>query len=545
MAIETGRRANPAAVLVVVSLGLFMTLLDLTIVNIAIPSLVDGIHASLDEVLWVLNAYSLVYAVLLITSARLGDVFGPRNLFALGVAVFTAASAASGLAQDPTQLILARGAQGVGAALLAPQGLPLLISLFPPERRASTFAVFGILAGVAVVAGPTLGGFLVTHFGWRWIFYVNLPFGAATLAAAFVLIPDLRPGRRHRLDLLGVLLASAGLLGVVFGLIEGQRYDWGTVTGFVTIPEIIAAGVALLAVFVVYQARRQAKEPLLPFAVFRDRNFTLMTLVLAAMGFAILGLYLPLTIFFQSVMGMSAQDAGITTAVQPLAMVFMSGLAGSLTQRISGKYLLIPGLVLLALGSADIAWIAHVGSGRWDFVPGLVLSGVGMGFIWTPIFALATRDLRPDLAGVASGVVNTFQELGGVVASAAVGALLQNRLAVALHEQAVSYSSQLPAGFRGRFVEGFSQAAHSGFEVGRGQTGGSIDLPSSIPASIAGTIQQLAHDVFTHAFVAAMRPTMILPIAVILVAAASCLAIRAKGRPARMEVAEADRVEIA
>jgi MFS family permease len=243
-------------------------------------------------------------------------------------------------------------------------------------------------------------------------------------------------------------------------------------------------------------------------------------------------------------MGMSAQDAGITTAVQPLAMVFMSGLAGSLTQRVSGKYLLIPGLVLLAAGSAYIAWIAHVGSGRWDFVPGLVLSGVGMGFIWTPIFALATRDLRPDLAGVASGVVNTFQELGGVIASAAVGALLQNRLAVALHDQAVSYSSQLPAGFRGRFVDGFSQAARSGFEVGRGQTGGSIDLPSSIPASIAGTIQQLAHDVFTHAFVAAMRPTMILPIAVILFAAVSCLAVRAK-RQQQMEVAEADRIEIA
>src|SRR5437899_1373138 len=170
---------------------MFMTLLDLTIVNIAIPSLVDSLHASLDQVLWVLNAYSLVYAVLLITSGRLGDLFGQRNLFAAGIVVFTVASAASGLAQDPAQLILARAGQGLGAALIAPQGLPLLVSLFPPERRAGTFAVFGILAGVAVVAGPTLGGFIVTHFGWRWIFYVNLPVGVATLIAAFVLIPDL------------------------------------------------------------------------------------------------------------------------------------------------------------------------------------------------------------------------------------------------------------------------------------------------------------------------------------------------------------------
>src|SRR5262249_19288492 len=175
----SARRVNPWAVLVVLALGLFMTLLDLTIVNIAIPSVVDGIHASLDQVLWVLNAYSLAYAVLLITSGRLGDVAGPRNLFVVGLVVFTAASAFSGLAQDPVQLIAGRAAQGVGAALLAPQTMAILLNVFPPERRGPTFAVFGILAGVAVVAGPTLGGFLVSNVGWRWIFYVNIPVGIA------------------------------------------------------------------------------------------------------------------------------------------------------------------------------------------------------------------------------------------------------------------------------------------------------------------------------------------------------------------------------
>src|SRR5262249_44497015 len=188
------RRINPWVVLVVLALGLFMTLLDLTIVNIAIPSLVDGIHASLDQVLWVLNAYSLAYAVLLITSGRLGDVLGPRNLFVAGLVVFTAASAFSGLAQDPAMLIAGRAAQGVGAALLAPQSLAILLTLFPPERRGPIFAVYGILAGVAVVAGPTLGGLLVTGVGWRWIFFVNLPVGVVVVAAALLLIPDLRPG---------------------------------------------------------------------------------------------------------------------------------------------------------------------------------------------------------------------------------------------------------------------------------------------------------------------------------------------------------------
>ncbi|TMD36787.1 MAG: MFS transporter [Chloroflexi bacterium] len=240
-------RTHPIAALSVLVLGLFMTLLDLTIVNIAIPSILDGLHASLDQVLWVLNAYSLLYAVLLITSARLGDIYGPRNVFAAGVVIFTAASAFSGLAQDPTQLIISRALQGLGAAVLAPQGLPLMMSLFPVEKRGGVFAIYGVMAGLAVVAGPTVGGYLVTHLGWRSIFTVNIPIGVVTFALAMLLIPDLRPGRRHRLDLLGVAMATTGLLCVIFGLIEGQRYDWGVVTGVITIPEIIAAGALMLA----------------------------------------------------------------------------------------------------------------------------------------------------------------------------------------------------------------------------------------------------------------------------------------------------------
>jgi EmrB/QacA subfamily drug resistance transporter len=523
-------RVNPWVVLLVLSLGLFMTLLDLTIVNIAIPSLVDGIHASLDQVLWVLNAYSLAYAVLLITSGRLGDILGPRNLFVAGLVVFTAASAFSGLAQDPGQLIAGRVAQGVGAAILAPQGLPILLTLFPPERRGAVFAVFGILAGLAVVAGPTLGGFLVTNVGWRWIFYVNLPLGVAVIAAALMLIPDLRPGRSHRLDLTGVVLATSGLFCVVFGLIEGQRYSWGTVRGPVTIPGIIGVGIALILAFLFLQARRQDREPLLSFAVFHDRNFSLMALVLCAMGFAIVGLYLPLTIYYQSVLGLSAIAAGLTVAIQPLAMLVASGVAnGPAGQRLSPKYLLIPGLLMLAAGSAFIAWAAHANSTRWDFVPGLVVSGLGMGLIWGPVYALATRDLRIELGGVASGVLNTIQELGAVLASASVGALLQNRLVTALHDRAVEASSQLPAEIRGRFVDGFNAAASRGLEVGAGQNGGNFSVPAGVPPQVVQQLHQLAHQVFAQAFVDAMRPTLVLPIAVIVAAALATFA--ARGRP--------------
>ena len=513
-------RNHPMAALGVLVLGLFMTLLDLTIVNIAIPSILTDLHASLDQVLWVLNAYSLLYAVLLITSARLGDIYGPRKLFATGVVIFTIASGFSALAQDPAQLIVSRALQGLGAAVLAPQGLPLMMSLFPVEKRGGVFAIYGVMAGLAVIAGPTVGGFLVTHFGWRSIFTVNLPIGVITFALAMLFIPDVRPGVRHRLDVGGVALATAGLLGVIFGLIEGQRYDWGTVSGFITIPEIIAAGVLLLGVFLLYQARRQDSEPLLPFEVFKDRNFTLMTLVMAAMGFAILGLYLPLTIYLQSVLGLSAIDAGLTIAVQPLAMMFSSGAASGLVQKVNGKYILICGLLALAAGSGYIDWAAHAGSHRWDFTPGLVLSGLGMGFIWTPVFSMGTRDLPARLAGVASGVINTIQELGGVLASAVVGAFLQNRLAIALHDQAVSASTQLPAQYRGQFVSGFSNAARSGFEVGAGQTGAAIDLPPQVAA--------IAHQVFTQAFVDAMHPTLVLPIAVLVLAAAATTFVRSR-----------------
>ena len=524
---KEAREHNPWLAMTVLSLGLFMTLLDLTIVNIAVPSILSDLHASLDQVLWVLNGYSLFYAVLLITSGRLGDYFGPRNLFALGIVVFTLASAFSGLAQNAGELIVSRGLQGLGAAILAPQSLPIMLSLFPPARRGGVFAIYGVLAGIAVLAGPTLGGWLVTTFGWRWIFYVNLPIGLLTFVLALRFVPDLRIGLRHRLDWLGVLLVTGGLLGVVFGLIEGERYQWGQVAGFVSIPLIIACGVALLAVFLLQQARRQDSEPLVPFAVFADRNFTVMAIVLCAVGFAILGVFLPLTIFFQSVLGLSAVAAGLTVAPQPVAMMLTSGIAGGLSQKVSGKYLLIPGLLLFAAGTAYIAWAAHADASRWTFLPGLIVSGFGMGFVWTPVFSLATRDLRPELAGVASGVINTIQELGTVVASAAVGALLQNRLAVALHDQAVHYSAALPAFAREPFIAGFASAARNGFQVGRGENG------ASLPHAFAA----LGNAVFTHAFSDAMRATLPLPIAVILVAAALTLFSRAGGAAAQPEPA--------
>jgi EmrB/QacA subfamily drug resistance transporter len=521
---------NPWLVLMVFSLGLFMTLLDLTIVNIAIPSIVDDLKAPLDGILWMLNAYSLVYAVLLITSARLGDMFGPRALFVAGVGTFTVASALSGLAQDPTQLILARAAQGLGAALIAPQGLPMITSLFAPEKRGGVFAIFGILAGLAVVLGPTLGGLIVSNLGWRWIFYVNIPIGVALVVAAFVFVPDLRLGKSHRLDLPGVALASSGLLLVVYGLIEGQRFDWGTVTGFITIPEIIVAGIVLLVAFIAYERRVQDREPLLPLVVFRDRNFTLMVFVLMAMGFAMLGVFLPLTIYFQSVLGYDALTAGLTIAPMPLAMMVASGFVATQVQKIGPKPFLFVGLTLFTIALGFIAWTVSADGSRWALLPGFILMGIGMSGVWTPVYDLATRDLRPELAGTASGVLNTMQELGTVVASAAIGAVLQNQLATSLRSEAVTYSSALPAPFQQPFVDGFSNAAKQGLEVGASQNGAALQLPPGIPQQVADQLAQLGHAVFTHAFVDAMRPSMALPIGIVILAALLSLAARAPRR---------------
>lgn len=528
------RQAGSGAVIAIFCLGLFMTLLDLTIVNIAIPQVVDHLHASLEEVLWVLNAYSLLYAVLLITSGRLGDIFGPRNVFAVGLVVFTAASAGSGFAHSPAQLIAFRALQGFGAALMSPQGIPLITAVVPEAKRGGAFAAIGAMSGLAVLSGPVLGGLLVTHVGWRWIFFINLPVGAVTLALTLAFMPDVRPGRRHRLDLPGVALATAGLFGVVFGLIEGEHYSWGTVAGFLTIPEIIAAGVLVLLTFLWRQARRQQSEPLLPFAVFKDRNFTLMALVLAAMGFAMVGLFLPLTIYYQSVLNLTALAAGLTLAPQAFAMMVSSSAAGALSQKIHGKLMLLPGLALFAAGTAYLVWAAQPDAGRWSLLPGLIVSGIGIGCVWIPVFSIATSTMRPELAGVSSGVLSTVQELGAVVATAAVGAVLQNRLAIGLHDRAVHDAARLPAAYRDQFIAGFDRAGRSGLQVGAGQTGGSV--PHGLPAGITAQLRSLGQDVFGHGFVTAMRPTLLLPLGVIVIAAIGCLWVRA-ARPAT-ELAE-------
>ncbi len=518
----SARRGNPWAVLIVVSLGFFMTLLDLTIVNVAIPNMIDRLHASLDDVLWVINAYALVLAVLLITAGRLGDLLGQRTVFFAGIALFTVASAACGFAPSAGWLIGFRAVQGVGAALLMPQTLAILTMVFPPERRGAAFGIWGAVAGVATVAGPTLGGLLVTAFDWRYIFFINLPVGLVVLILTFLLIPDLRTGRRHSFDIAGVLLASAALLAICYALVEGQNYDWGTIKSFISIPLLLGVGLVLLGTFIYVQARRQGGEPLVPFALFKDRNYALMNLVAAFIAIGMLGIFLPFTIYLQDVLGFSPLKAGLTMAPASLVAMFVAPVAGRMTDKIGGKYILMTGLLLFACGMTGVVLIAKTSSAWYDFLAPQAVAGIGIGCTFAPLTTVALRNISPMMAGAASGVFNTTRQVGTVIGTAGVGALLQNRMIAGFTSQIQQRASHLPPATQHAISASFQAAAKNGLAGG--------------PAQHATGLETA---IFTNGFVQAMRPTMLTPILFLFAGAVSCLFIKRASRGTQSEMATA------
>ena len=526
-------RTNPWLVLVVLTTGFFMILLDTTIVNVAIPAMSKGLNAPLDEILWVLNAYILVYAVLLIPAGRLGDLFGQRNMFALGLAVFTLASALCGFSQNSTELIAARIVQGVGGALLTPQTLAILTSIFPPERRGAAFGVWGGVAGLATITGPTLGGAIITYTDWPWIFFINVPLGIGALIATFAIIPDLRPGRRQGWDVVGVALATAGLFGIVFGLIEGQRYNWGEIASYgITIPEVIGGGVALMILFIVWEHFQT--QPLVPLSLFEERNFAVANWIAAAISFGMMSMFLPVTIYLQSVRGFTALAAGLTFAPMSLTSMLTAPFAGRLADRIGGKYILMTGISLFTVGFSLVAYVAGPDSTWLNFLVPAIIAGAGMGMTFAPMTTVAMRNIQPRMAGAASGVLNTTRQLGAAIGSAVVGALLQTQLATALHNQAVAHASEVPVAFRDRFIAIFSSVSSNGFQIGTGQTGAS--LPSGLPPAVAAQLSRIAHDVFVSAYIDALKSTLVVPVVFLAFTALTTLLIKRRQRPAAQRV---------
>jgi EmrB/QacA subfamily drug resistance transporter len=540
-------RRSPWIILLVLCLGFFMILLDLTIVNVAIPSIIDGLHAGLDEILWVLNAYILVYAVLLITAGRLGDMYGARRLFLIGLAVFTLASIGCSLAQSPGQLILARIIQGVGGAILTPQTLSILTNIFPADKRGAAFGIWGAVAGIASVTGPTLGGFLVTNFSWQAVFWVNVPVGIIAFTLGIWLLPGIRLGRGQDLDPIGVLLASGALFAVVFGLIEGQRYHWGTFTdvasldaagghwGLFSIPSLFVAGAVLFVLFVLWD--RVQAQPLVPLSLFTERNFTIGNGLAAIVSFGMMGLFLPLTIFLQSVLGFSALKAGLTLAPMPLTSMVVAPLSGRATDRFGGKYILMAGLTFFGVGMGLVIVLSSLNTGQFTYLPALILAGVGLGCTFAPMTTVTMQRVNPRLAGAASGLLNTNRQLGGAFGSAVVGAILQSRLATELVSQAQVQAVTLPPAVRAPFVQSFARAANSALEVGRGQSG--VSLPSNLPPSVRSRVLQVGHDVFAQAFINAMRPSLAVAIGVLLFGAllTSGLESRRRASPQRLREA--------
>jgi EmrB/QacA subfamily drug resistance transporter len=410
------------AVLITLSLGFFMTLLDLTIVNVAIPDMRRSLHASLAQTGWVLNAYIIVLAVLMITAGRLGDLRGKKNLFIIGVAVFTLASAACGIAQTAPELIAARSVQGLGAALLLPQTMAVIIATFPAHRRGTALGIWGGVAGLAAVAGPTIGGMLVTWLDWRWIFFVNVPIGAFTIALAFIVLPEIRSEQRQLLDPLGVLLASGALVAITYGLVEGQTYNWDA-----GIKAAIGGGVVLLAAFLLVQARRQDRQPLLPFGLFRDRNYALMSAANLIVSVGLLGMALPVTLYLQTVLDFSPLKAGLTMAPSAVVSGVVAPFAGRLANR-GGKYVLMAGFALYAGGIAIIVIVAGPATHWYDLAPGFAVGGLGIGCTMSPMQTIATRNVPPRLAGAASGLLNTVRQTGSALGSAIVLAVLESQL---------------------------------------------------------------------------------------------------------------------
>jgi EmrB/QacA subfamily drug resistance transporter len=514
-------RANPWLALLTLTLGYFMIMLDNTIVNIAIPNVERGLNITFDQILWVVNAYLLVYAVLLIVVGRVGDIFGPRRLLLLGIAVFTLASAACGLSQSANQLIGFRAIQGVGGALITPQTLTLIPTIFPPERRGGAYAAWSAVSGISLVAGPILGGVLVTAYSWPAIFFINLPIGVVAIVGAYLVLPEVRSHTRRGLDLTGMLLIGASLLCGVCALIEGQRYDWGPITelgsfslvnmrwSIISIYSLLAYATLLLLFFLRHEAR--AEDPLVPLALFHDRNFSGGVAGLFVVMFALFGVSLPFSIFLQSVLGFSAVKAGLTFLPLAAAMLLMAVVSGRLSDQGKGRLLLSLGFVVFGSGLALLIVTFSLDNTAWSYVPALVLIGAGMGAQFSPLLTLTMRDVPPRMVSTASGVFNTVRQVSGVMGTALVGAVLANVVAAALPRQARHVAQQVPAPFRSHFLAVWQAGSHGAQRFGTGQTA-PASLGRGVPLALAERIAALSHQVFGQAFLDGLRPALLLPL---------------------------------
>jgi len=403
----------------ITSVAVFMATLDNLVVTTALPVIREDLHATIESLEWTVNAYTLTFAVLLLTGAALGDRFGRRRMLAIGLGIFTVASAAAALAPSAEALIAARALQGVGGAIITPLTLTILSAGVPAARRGAFIGAWSGIAGLAVAFGPLVGGAVVSGISWHWIFWLNVPIGIALIPLALRRL-DESHGPAAKLDLPGLGLASAGLTGVVWGLVRGNGQGW-------TSPEIVGAltgGAVVFALFILWELR--TAEPMLPMRFFQNRVFALANVASLLMFFGMFGSIFLLSQFFQSVQGYSPLGSGLRILPWTIMPMFVAPIAGALSDRVGGHRLMGVGLTLQAGGLAALAAISTPTTPYWQLVAPFVISGIGMAMFWAPVSNVVLSAVRPEEEGQASGANNAIRELGGVFGVAVLASVFSS-----------------------------------------------------------------------------------------------------------------------
>jgi EmrB/QacA subfamily drug resistance transporter len=430
--------------------GLFMVMLDNTIVNVALPSIQRDLGASVSGLQLVLDTYVLVFASLLLTAGSLGDRYGRKRVFQAGLVVFTVGSGLCGLAPTLHALVAARALQAVGGAALLPSTLAIITTTFPdPRERVQAIGLWAGVSASALAAGPVVGGLLVDSFGWRSVFYVNVPVGVAALLVAGRVVAESRNPDARRLDLPGLLLAMAGLGSLTYGLIEGNAHGWGSPP----IVGLLAAGGLGLAAFLLVEARR--RQPMLALGFFRDPAFSSANTVALLVGFALLGFVFFITLYFQAVQGYSPLQAGLRSLPNSLAVVVMAPVAGRLASRFSYRVPVVAGL-LLASAALLLLLRIQVDTPYTSLWWNLAMLGAGFGLAISPTTAAAVAAMPGTQAGVASAVTNTSRQVGGALGVAVLGAVAAARFTAALPGRLAPLG--LPAPVRERLEAAAGQA---------------------------------------------------------------------------------------
>jgi EmrB/QacA subfamily drug resistance transporter len=412
--------------LIIVCVGIFMLLLDITVVNVALPDIQKELHTSFTDLQWVVDAYALLLATCMLNAGTLGDLIGRKRVFIGGVVLFTAASAACGAATSPLFLNLARGVQGIGGAVMFAVTLAILSQEFHGKERGTAFGIWGATIGAAVAIGPLVGGALTTWAGWRWIFFVNLPIGAICVVGAFAYLHESRDEQRGGFDLPGFVTLTAGLFALVLSLLRGN--DWGWSSGREV--GLLAFGAVSLVVFVLVEQRSPA--PMLDMSLFRVPTFTGAQIVAFAISSAMFSQFLYLTLYLQNVLGYSPIQAGLRFLPLSLLAFAAAPIAGRLSARAPVRLLLGVGMGLVGLALLLMHGVTP--SSHWTtLLPGFLVGGIGIGMVNAPLAATAVSVVEPRRAGMASGINNTFRQVGIATGIAGLGAIFQDKIKSDLH----------------------------------------------------------------------------------------------------------------